>query len=1201
MHIIRFPLHSLPHRTDTTWEISFKSSTFPAPSLAGTQLSFKNLLAVPCTGGGKVTAPINIQFKIRGSSAPCFPYQYLSCLNDTLVYNCPGVCPRGGLSGNRFSFMRTNYGLGDNNNDGIPDGALDMSKVRTDLLLAGDTAAAISSAKVVAGAVNFTYGYFEPSTSQFAVPDGNFNVIDGSLKIYRNNVLLGTCTGLPLTKTTTNQWRMDYSVANLSGCIPGYTQFTDGDSLVAQIRYVNYRLPDIFVGNTVVSAKIMGDFYISDKANPAVADRYSCDSSYASLQLLPSGILEAGGLNYSMTGCNSLLYGNNAYLSIGTNVYSNDYYWFEYRPVTLVDRVKFTLPAGVKWNGVAQIPSYGGNINLTSGSYPYNISSLATVYADSVVFNIRNIWADKGGPFAVPDEGYVLPFQIGLLPSACASGSVSVPVGMQSYFSTVSSPFYTTATVNVINPVAVSAPIVTVTAASPTQTVTGNTVSWELQISNAASVAAANFSWLAQAAGGTTTIQKIEKLSGPGGTVVSTLTPVNSMYQLGTLNAGSNSYYRVTAGFANCVTDTLNLKYSYDCSAYPTSPAAATCSYSTQQLLVIPQPAMVQLQILSQPVGQQTLCTDTSYTLQLTSVQPGSAFNPVVSATLPASGFVINSGSSTVEYPAGVFTTIPDPVLVNGKYQWDIGAAIPSLNTTGLALNQNLKLSFTAKGTDCSYTSGDYLSFQARAKNGCGADINTLMTTSNPFVLLNDPGLNVNNFLLSKQVSTRTVMSCGSNTITYTYIAKNNGPTPSTALKEALVIDAPNWLTAAGSITAIHNSPADAQRTTVPGTGIITYSWPMPDAIAVGDSVKFSIDFTVNTAIAPICADNNYIIRNYVTNKFSTPAPCVPPDFVCESKTIKGLDTAQFALVNYRPQATSVTLSYPNQCTLQINNAGSISIPSGAVNYTIYADMNNNAQLDAGDVALTSGLTLPATAAGGNYNTTLNLNPLPTGTSGQSVLLVVENGTCNCRSVVQSVGVLPLKLISFTAEVQNCTAALQWVTTEEVKVAGFDIERSSDGANYGVIAKVKATGTAGNAQNTYHYADKTLEGAHTYYYRLRSWDNDGRSTYSPVVTAKATGCNVEAPEMIVYPNPVRQSAELAIKLSNLSAGRYDLMLRDMHGRVIRLQSLNIPGGNKTNVYYMDTKGLAAGVYVANLYGSSSVSNINEHVKVIVEK
>jgi hypothetical protein len=120
---------------------------------------------------------------------------------------------------------------------------------------------------------------------------------------------------------------------------------------------------------------------------------------------------------------------------------------------------------------------------------------------------------------------------------------------------------------------------------------------------------------------------------------------------------------------------------------------------------------------------------------------------------------------------------------------------------------------------------------------------------------------------------------------------------------------------------------------------------------------------------------------------------------------------------------------------------------------------------------------------------------------------------------------LPVRLISFTATLNNNKADLKWSTASEINVSHFVVEKSDDGKNFSDAGLVFAYGSVSEKAN-YSFSDNVSASQNTViYYRLRSVDNDGKVQYSEIRIIRINK-NGETLNMTVYPNPV--STELRV-------------------------------------------------------------------------
>lgn len=1194
--------------TDTTYEIVFNFSQIPSSfgSVVQTFLSnatiyLKNLTGNVCAGNGTTIQAAVLYFAIRADNSTCSPYAYTGCFTDNLSFICPTICGSGGISGSRLSMIRTNYGLPDALNNGSANGAtLDFAKVRTDMATNGDTIAAIGTGKVLFGTQsNFTNGYFEPKTSAFSpLVAGGLVPLDGRIAVYSSTgVLRGTCTNLPLVSTGNNQVRADFSISQISACIPGYTQFANGDSLIVTIRYrstYSTQSPNL-------TALIPGNLYLSNIANPTAAtDIYACDTGRASFTLVPGYITTGTAPSFSGNVCDTLTIGLNAYIGIGNTNYSNSNFVYEYRPMGVISKYVIYLQNGYRYRNIATITANVGTPAQTG--LPINVSNTATVYADSVVFDLRNLYTDMGGAINIMDEGCQFTLSVRLSPPACGSG-ISQPVSAQyrAFYTPLSNPaFNGYGAFNTING-NINYPQLSITTSPQTQTVTSNTAVWELQVSNASSALAAPNTWIAKGPGGTTSIQSLQLLTGSGGTVVSTVPQNGGIYQLGGMPTNTSRYYRATVTYANCVKDSLNIAYANGCTGYPSSFATASCYNLVTPLYIIPQPSQLQMSLLMQPTGQQSLCVDTTYILQLSNPQLGTVYNAAITATLPANDFAITAGTSMVDTGTG-FHTIAEPTLAGGVYSWNIGDSLMGLKT--------LQLRFKAGAAGCGYNSGDYPVFNAKGVNGCGSLLAVPSISGHQFILQGDPLNTVNNYILHKTVSSPTLIACPDQNLIYTYVATNNGTAPSSSATETVSIEVPSWLSMnAGSLQDIKNAATLGTPSVTTLGAIKTLSWPMPNGIVVGDSLKFGITLSPSVAAPANCGDVAKI-RNYVTNTFSTSASACSGGGSCVTKSIRGFDTVSVTIQKYNliPAYLLVTNASTNNVTVKITNAGSVSFPAtGTIEYALWGDMNGNNALDAGDLQSSPTYTETGTGLAANaadtftVTFTLMQSQLAAATIGKNAILVVKDSSCNCSNTFRMADAgstpLPLDLVSFTATADKCSARVNWTTVNESNIEKFEVERSTDGNGFDVVGTVPATNN-GKEQHHYNFRDNNVESGAKYFYRLRMQERAGTSSVSKIANVMISNCGTTG-NVSVYPNPVKQGAAFTVLLNNLTAGNYEVTVQDMYGRMVKRMTVLMSGSSVAQQF--DISGVAAGSYFVQVAASDSNSSTSSyHVKVDVK-
>jgi WD40 repeat protein len=172
---------------------------------------------------------------------------------------------------------------------------------------------------------------------------------------------------------------------------------------------------------------------------------------------------------------------------------------------------------------------------------------------------------------------------------------------------------------------------------------------------------------------------------------------------------------------------------------------------------------------------------------------------------------------------------------------------------------------------------------------------------------------------------------------------------------------------------------------------------------------------------------------------------------------------------------------------------------------------------------------------------------------------------------------LPLHLLSFSGTRQAGFNKLQWQTAGEFNTKRFELEMSSDGRNFIIIAAISA---AGNNNNNYSATDKAIHSGKIFY-RLKMVDADDRFTYSSVIwinSEKAGGTSI-------YPNPVADV--LNINIDNAGIIKTNAGIYDANGRF--LQNIIISNSQQQ----INVQPLAKGVYVIKFADSTVQSFIKQ--------
>ena len=164
---------------------------------------------------------------------------------------------------------------------------------------------------------------------------------------------------------------------------------------------------------------------------------------------------------------------------------------------------------------------------------------------------------------------------------------------------------------------------------------------------------------------------------------------------------------------------------------------------------------------------------------------------------------------------------------------------------------------------------------------------------------------------------------------------------------------------------------------------------------------------------------------------------------------------------------------------------------------------------------------------------------------------------------------LPVKLISFSGNLENNISKLRWETSMEENFSGYVIQRSYNGSDFSDISVTPAAGHA----HVYNFNDDAADkNADKLYYRLKMVDIDNSFTYSGVVLLKKS---LAGGNITIMPNPF--SKEVRFSINSLSTENITYTLLNSDGRQLRKVEQKLNRGN--NVFYINDLGsLQTGVY-----------------------
>ena len=193
-----------------------------------------------------------------------------------------------------------------------------------------------------------------------------------------------------------------------------------------------------------------------------------------------------------------------------------------------------------------------------------------------------------------------------------------------------------------------------------------------------------------------------------------------------------------------------------------------------------------------------------------------------------------------------------------------------------------------------------------------------------------------------------------------------------------------------------------------------------------------------------------------------------------------------------------------------------------------------------------------------------NKIPLPAGElSGSGYFLVTSLDKNNNESGLSSPATSPLTGLQVDVKLSGNTVQVHWLTLTETATRHFEVEKSTTALTFGRIATVAAAGSS-SVQRNYSTQDM-LTAAGLYYYRIKSIDRDGKSTYSATVSVSY---DPAGDKILIGPNPFATG----LNVSNLrGVKRLDVI--DQSGRIMFSKTLS----NQQTIR-LELPGLPAGLY-----------------------
>ncbi|MFA6058309.1 MAG: T9SS type A sorting domain-containing protein [Taibaiella sp.] len=1144
-------------------------------------------------------------------------------------YSSCGTACADGLQIINYSHARTTLGQPDNNNDGIADtsGALDMTRVKTNLITWGDTLQ-LKYKMVVkttqAGGVPYMYLKstvdYTPNPADITngtIANNFLKKIAPQVKLTRPGVGTFTGTGSAAPVNIANTYLLNLSVQGSGGItLPGITAYQDGDTVEVTENLV-YWTPH--TGWVVTTWNFLHTPYTSTVANPSAAQQYKCDSiTCANFQSIDMGY-NATPSRLSATDCaDSVVSRVSIVASTASANCGSTYFPGEVRNILTPTLFKMVIPSASNWSLQRINLTWAPKI-LGTGSCSNVINnqllpvSLYNFSGDTLIMNLKQIVQFYGYDITVNNlySRAIIDFSMKYTPPASEQGCAKDHVFPQSNFAmpvtfSANCPLDSTSIQNIAysntwlflnrpmatNTVTLPASnVVTVTQPNVVIPVTytkgGNSGTW------VPNVFGNDFMAIPDRPGIFVDSVK-DNVTGVR------IMPVGNIYNVAYLAPGASRNYSVYTHINLCQNDTLFMYADRTpCSGLPTDWASYGCQANANKIGFRYLTAGGELQMQDSLYStQKDLCTADTVQFNVFNSQTQDANTVKVSFTLPAAMELV-PGQTQLRMGNGSFVTVTDPVLNAGVYSWTLPAT-DTLYKVSLAPANAMSLRCGVT-TVCGYISGSQITSSIAGTVACGPI--TSLTNANPLPL-NINGAPALSYFSNVQATVQPVTGCGP-TSSYDYrIAMyiSGGTTLTSDSVKVILPEAYSYVSYNPAAPGSVHAPPGAPSISTLGDGATQLTWKTTAGIVGGDSIIFTFKYEEVSEALNKC-ESSPARNSIVSTSINSSAFCAATGTSCGVGIGNGVDTVSMQSLKPSISTTTSTVVFGNafgapspltnsylHIAGTLSNTGSAAVAPGTnIIMEPFMDLDNSGTITPGDYAfdpyvysggITIGGSVPydytdsiinsACPACGDKNVLLRFSNNPS--------LPLASSQCLCDSVIVAPAItntIPLDLVlgALKCTLRACNQAmLTWNTYEETGTdLYFEIQAGTDGIAFHTIKVVTAKGIAGSSyeQIVDMLSEKT-------YFRLVMHTN-GRKVYSKVLTIESDCWKKGA--VTVYPNPFTNT----VYIKGARKGS-EIVLMDITGRTLLTQKAN---GNDRDLLHIDH--YASGTYMIMVTDESGIT------------
>ena len=173
---------------------------------------------------------------------------------------------------------------------------------------------------------------------------------------------------------------------------------------------------------------------------------------------------------------------------------------------------------------------------------------------------------------------------------------------------------------------------------------------------------------------------------------------------------------------------------------------------------------------------------------------------------------------------------------------------------------------------------------------------------------------------------------------------------------------------------------------------------------------------------------------------------------------------------------------------------------------------------------------------------------------------------------------LPVLFANVKAYEKNNGVQVEWSNMTEKDVAGYTVERSSNGTDYIGVSQQPATSNQNDKVDYSAFDANPVQGIS--YYRIKATETTGKVVYSKILNVSIGSASQS---LRLYPNPVKGN-QVTISMSNIKRGQYTVRVVNTAGQDIFRQLINNQSSSMTQTLDLPAT-IKAGVYNMVITGS----------------